>query len=238
MFITRFGSIASQIVGGGIGGIDAYTKSMLHFNGTDGSTTFTDESGKTWTAYSGAQIDTAQKKFGTASGLFTPNYYIDTPDSDDFYFGSGNWTIDFWVVRNGIGTTYICGQCDSSFSNASISTVIFFDSSNKPGLYVYDSTYGLFQTSVGSTAVTADSTWHHIAAVRNGSITTLYLDGVAQGSFNFNVTVNNVAYKYAIGRAGERSANYLNGWIDEFRISKGIARWTADFTPPASEYTT
>src|SRR5689334_6463249 len=47
---------------------DSYTKALLHFNGSDGSTTFTDESGKTWSVNGDAQIDTAQSEFGGASG--------------------------------------------------------------------------------------------------------------------------------------------------------------------------
>ena len=50
------------------------------------------------------------------------------------------------------------------------------------------------------------------------------------------VTVNNSAYKIAIGRYGENGSAYMNGWIDEFRFSKGIARWTTNFTPPTSAY--
>ena len=60
---------------------DTYTKSLLHFNGSDGSTTITDESGKTWTAYDNAQIDTAQSKFGGASMLLDGvGDYIKTTD--------------------------------------------------------------------------------------------------------------------------------------------------------------
>jgi hypothetical protein len=49
---------------------DAYTVALLHMNGADTSTTFTDEAGTAWTAAGNAQIDTAQKVFGTASGLY------------------------------------------------------------------------------------------------------------------------------------------------------------------------
>ena len=75
---------------------DIYTKSLLHFNGADASTTFTDESGKAWTASGHAQIDTAQSVFGGASGLFDgTDDYIYAADSDDWNLGTLDFTVDF-----------------------------------------------------------------------------------------------------------------------------------------------
>lgn len=70
---------------------------LLHMNGSDASTTFTDQRGHTFTAAGNAQIDTAQSKFGGASGLFDASGdYISTPDSDEWSFGSGDFTIECW----------------------------------------------------------------------------------------------------------------------------------------------
>ena len=78
---------------------DSYTKLLLHMNGTDGSTTFTDdgETGHTVTANGDAEIDTAQKQFGTASGLFSGTGYLSILDHADFDFGADNFTIDFYI---------------------------------------------------------------------------------------------------------------------------------------------
>ena len=99
---------------------DSYTKVLLHMNGTDASTTFTDESGKTWTANGNAQIDTASYKFATGSGLFDGGGdYIDTPDNADFNFGSGDFTIDLQMRRNSSGViTKFAGQTDSAKTNS------------------------------------------------------------------------------------------------------------------------
>ncbi|HPC33867.1 MAG TPA: hypothetical protein PL061_13005, partial [Syntrophales bacterium] len=71
-------------------GIDSYTKSCLHFQN------------RVWTFYGNAQIDTAQKPFGTGSLLLDGSGdYIGTVDSPDFDFGTGDFTIDFWVRRDG-----------------------------------------------------------------------------------------------------------------------------------------
>ena len=218
-------------------GIDAYVMAMLHFNGTDASTTFTDETGKTWTRQGNAQIDTARKKFGTASGLFDgTGDYIDTPDSADFDVGSGDFTVDFWLQRGALGALTVFGQGNSSLAAASTSMRCRF-ASDIP-VFAVSSGGTAYTTSAGATAITADSAWHHIAVVRYGNTLTLYLDGVAQGTADVTgVTVNNSSNKFAIGRPGEYNGYYFKGWIDEFRFSKGIARWTTNFTPPTSEYT-
>jgi hypothetical protein len=83
------------------------------------------------------------------------------------------------------------------------------------------------------------SLWHHVALVRYGNILTLYIDGIGQNTTaNVNgVNVNSSSGNLSIGRPGDYNGYYFNGWIDEFRFSNGIARWTSNFTPPASAYT-
>lgn len=214
------------------------TKVLLHFNGSDASTTFTDEAGRTWTAHGNAQLDTAQYKFSIASGLFDGfGDYIDTPDSDDFALSNGDFTIDFWVKRNAYNAYHmICGQNDSAASAATISFVIYFTNTNKIEAYIVTGT--TYKTVTGTTAIT-DSNWHHVALVRYGSALRLYIDGTQEGGdiSVSGVTVNNSANKLSIGRAGEYNSQYFNGWIDEFRFTPGLARWTSNFTPPTAEYT-
>jgi len=217
--------------------LDANVSAMLHMDGADASTTFTDETGKTWTANGNAQIDTAQQKFGTASGLFDgTGDYIDTPDHADFDIGSGDFTIDFWVRRNAVGLHRICGQGDNLATATTISWAMYFNAGTNTltgGFNVVAVTKAA--TSTGT--VTADGIWHHIAMVRYGNTMTLYIDGTADGTVDVTgATANNSAYKPTIGRLGELAGQNYNGWIDEFRFSKGIARWTANFTPPTKAY--
>ncbi len=219
---------------------DSYTKALLHMDGSDASTTFTDESGKTWTANGNAQIDTAQSKFGGASGLFDgTGDYVDTPDSADFDFGSGDFTIDLWIKRGADGVTqYFAGQGNSS---ATISTTSFqcgVESTNKLAFYFMWGAGGAdYSGCISTTSITVASGWVHVAFVRNGNTFTQYINGTADGTINLTgKTMNNSAYKFAFGRIGEYASNTWNGWLDEIRVSKGIARWTANFTPPTSAY--
>jgi hypothetical protein len=231
MMHAIIGTVSSQIQSSG--GFDSYVKSLLHFNEN-----LTDEAGKTWSYYGGAGYTTSVKKFGSASEAFDGSGdWIDTPDSADFDVSSGDFTVDFWVRRTGTGTHYVFAQCDSSPSAASTSIGMYFDSSHKPRMVVYSGSTA-YSTSAGATAVAVDGSFHHIACVRHGNTLTIYLDGTAQGTADVTgVTVNNSSNKFTIGRVGENDGNYFNGFIDEFRFSKGIARWATDFTPPTSEYT-
>lgn len=212
------------------------SKALLHMNGTDASTTITDESGKTWTAGGNAQIDTAQSKFGGASLLLDgTGDYVDTADHADFDVSNQNFTIECWLRRNATGQLVVCGQADSSASAATISWFLQFDGSNHLLGGIYSGTSGYYATSTGT--ITNDGNWHHVACVRNGNTITLYRDGTADGTRDVTgVTANNSANRVAIGRHGENNANYFNGWIDEFRFSNGIARFTANFTPPTLAY--
>jgi hypothetical protein len=88
----------------------------------------------------------------------------------------------------------------------------------------------------GTTAIT-DTNWHHYAAVREGNTLKLYLDGKLEGTLDVTgLTVSNPTTKFSVGRMGEYTSTTTKGWIDEFRFSKGIARWTAEFTPPQASY--
>jgi hypothetical protein len=213
---------------------DSYTKSLLHFDGSDGSTTFTDESGKSWTRYGNAELDTASKKFGTASGLFDGNGdYINTPDNDDWCPEGGDFTVDFWVKRASINARM--GLCMQSDGGAGVSFSLEFSSGN--AIYVIMRSSGSAYEITSSSTLTDTTSFHHIALVRYGNTATLYLDGTSVGTANLTgVTIKNVTGNFTIGRYGDYNDLFFNGWIDEFRYSKGIARWTGNFTPQSSAY--
>jgi hypothetical protein len=220
------------------GTLDSYTKALLHMDGADASTTFTDETGKTWSPVGTAQIDTAQKEFGSGSGLLDGNSdYITTPDNADFTFGSGNFTLDFWVMFGSVV------QADQVFYSHGITAapgysdmiMQFNDSSSHKIRMLINLGTGWDLEFSGAKTDWATGTWYHIALVRNGSDFAVYVDGTKDGTGGTSAgtlrTPDTVVY-VGCNRGGQ----FFNGWLDEYRISKGVARWTGNFTPLAEPY--
>ncbi len=217
-------------------GIDSAAKLVLHMNGADASTTFTDSSASAHkvTANGNAQIDTAQYKW-TSSGLFDGNAdYLSIPDSDDWYLGTGAYAIDFWFRPNALpgvsGTMIFLNQHASATHRHELS--IYNDS----GTYYLN--YDVNNVSVFWRAATlATGNWYHLAITRDASNNArIFLDGTQLGATVTDAyTIENLAAEFRIG-ANQDGTGAYNGWIDEFRISKGVARWVSNFTPPTEEY--
>ena len=227
--------------------LDLYTKSLLHMNGTDGSTTFNDNAMHTWTAFGNAQVDTAQSKFGGASGLFDGNGdYIQTPYSADFDFGTEDFTWDLWVRWNALPTSgsdalITVGRMTNN-NNVVVLYLSYEAATAKWRLYFVANVGGVTKAHYYTAALSfSNGTWYHLAVVRNGSNVYIFRNGTslaltvatAIGTNSITLAVQEAT---TMGRLGNYTGYDFNGWIDECRISKGIARWTADFTPPTGEY--
>jgi hypothetical protein len=199
-------------------------------DGTNGSTTFTDNSSNalTVTANGNAQISTAQSKFGGASGLFDgTGDFLTTPSNAVVAVGTGDFTVEAWVRRTSGGTfSTVVGTRPDSGSYADAWT-LGVDGSNN--LYLY--TNGFIAQSAGG-LITLD-TWHHIAVVRSGTAVRMYHNGtqVATGtnSQDFSRQI------LAVG-ANVNGDQAFAGYIDDLRITKGVARYTANFTPPTAAF--
>lgn len=212
---------------------DTDTKLWLHADGADESTTFTDSStnAKTVTAYGGTQLDTAQKKFGTASGLFDGNAdYLSLADSDDWDFGTGDYTIDFQVRFNNVSSNRTFFDIGKYTSAAGI----LFEFHSKNRLYLYHNGNGNQTSFSWSPSI---NTWYHIALVRTSGTVKCFVDGTQVGSDWSNATnIQSGTFGAKIGTYYDGSQDPMNGWIDELRIVKGTAVWTSNFTPPSSAY--
>lgn len=217
----------AMMAGGGGGGGDPYwanVVSLLHFDGADGSTTFTDQTGKSWTPAGSVQIDTAQSKFGGASCLFNGTTDYLTCTHADFTLGTGDFTIEMWVRLNSTaGNQYL-------LDIGSNGTIISFYSGR---ILYYDSV-----TGIGGDLYTAGPTlstgqFYHIAVSRNSGVIRAFCDGIKWGEQAG--AQNKTATNANIGRYGG-GGHYLDGWLDELRITKGVGRYTANFTPPTASF--
>lgn len=204
---------------------DTDCKLMLHMDGSDASTTFTDSSNSanTVTAVGTAQIDTAQSVFGGASGLFDGTCKITVPDSADWDLGTGDFTIEFRTRFSSVAGSFI-DRNDQGFSiRMAGATSIRVD---------YPATPNVFNRAWSPST----GTWYHVALTRNGSNNYLFVDGTQLGatvSDSSDITLG--VEVLHIGNS-ESVDNGFSGWLDELRWIKGTAVWTANFTPPTSAY--
>lgn len=214
---------------------DSYTKLLLHCNGADAATSFVDSAlTKTVTANGTAQLDTAQKKFGSASGLFDGDSdYLSLADSADWNLSNGAFTIDFWarwaaLPANGVHMGFV-----THFTDVNNRWIFFM--ANDGGTYNLKFYAAPTYVDAGEAMTLSIDTWYHLAVVRSGDSWYFFLNGTQLGTtITDNRTLGDFT-DFIIGKDFSTSG-YFNGWIDEFRVSKGIARWTANFTPPTQEY--
>jgi len=192
---------------------------------------FTDEKGKTLTAYSGAAISSTQSKFGGYSGYFTGSSYVDIAYSSDFDFGSGDFTIEAWVYVPDVSSNktiiqrYITGnQCWDFLIGGTAPNFRCSTNGSADAVSVYGPTLSAL-------------TWTHVAVVRYGSIIRVFTNGVAGTDGSFTGAIYATSSGPVIGK-NQDNVWYFNGYIDDLRVTKGVARYVDNFTPPTSAFKT
>jgi hypothetical protein len=232
---------AKSITGG-----DQYYPScslLMHFNGSNGSTTFIDNSPrtKTFTVNGNSQISTAQSKFGGASAYFDgTGDYLSTNSSNNFAFGTGDFTVEFWIYSSDVSSATQRGFLQTSNTAGGLKPsyttgIAILQGANNSGGQLNGGLYAnIAGTGFGSTtAVISTNTWYHIALVRNSGTSTLYVNGTSVGTAS---TTGNCSGTY-LSIGGYESTSFLyQGYLDELRITKGVARYTTNFTPQTSEF--
>ena len=213
---------------------------LLHMDGANGSTTFTDSSpgSKIVTAYGGARISTAQSKFGGASAIFDGiNDYLSAPAHADFDFGTGDFTLEAWVFPATISgyASIICRQ--QNIGGEGLFQLRL--NSGKPELVFCANSSSDVVTLAAAQSIAAN-TWTHIALSRLGGIGRLFVDGVLADTKSTAGTLNVAGRPLTIGvlndGEGTNLAAFFSGRIDEARITKGAARYTANFNPPTEAF--
>jgi concanavalin A-like lectin/glucanase superfamily protein/IPT/TIG domain-containing protein len=210
---------------------------LLHGEGTDTSTTITDEKSHTMTANGNAQIDTAQKKFGSASILLDgTGDYASAADSADWFFSNNDFTLECWVrFNNTSGQQTFISQYDAGANQRSFSF-----GKTAGGLLEILISYTGSSNNIIKQETWSPSTgvWYHVAVSRNTNDLRLFLDGTQLGA-TVNISTNathNSTEALRVGARGSTAADFLNGWLDDVRITKGVGRYTANFTPATQPF--
>lgn len=206
--------------------------SLLNFQGADGSTTFIDYTGKTWTPAGDAQIDTS---LGYQTGQFDgAGDYLTTGTGADWNMGSGAFTLEAWVRPNSpTGTFELIFNSRASGVGTATGMQLGYSTAGFQG-NVWTSSGTGFGVCLGGTAVA--NTLAHVAYQRSGSDFALFVDGASVATASSASTVGN-ASTVNIGRSPAATGTfYLNGRLRALRLTKGVARYTAPFTPPPAPF--
>lgn len=205
---------------------------LLHFNNTNASQPFIDNGPSSLNFFAnnaGPVLTTTDFKFGTSSVSFpgTTGSYVVCTNGTPFAFGTGDFTVEFWINRANAGS-YIFGN----ITTGNLST-------NYTGLISLSGTF-VFQTGVGpifsGTTVIALNTWTHVAVTRASGVIKSFINGIVDANLS-NAANFSTTESFAIGSLGTLTGvQAFAGKIDEFRVTKGFARYTAAFTPATFEF--
>ncbi len=210
---------------------------LLHMNGANGSTSFVDSSSyaRTVTAHNNTSISTAQSRFGGASGYFDGiNDYLSVADANDLTIGSSSFTIEFWARFDTLlYNVAFAGQGDASNSN--LSWDLYWDATNK---LFFSYTFNGFTSNFRSVNWTPSvSTWYHVAVVRNSGQLYFFVDGalLGTGAISTSALYDSTA-PLRIGARYSTITDDFKGYLDDLRITIGVARYTAAFTAPTAAF--
>ena len=157
----------------------------------------------------------------------------------EFDWGTQDMTIDFWVSKSTANIWMFYGGCTNwGLWHADSTWTI----AGSPGGALYWSAGvdlpGYDEVIWSNSNFRGLSGWHHVALVKSGSLHMMFIDGIKQNrTVDIGANVPGFgSHDFFVGRHAGTSPDALNGTMDEFRLSVGIARWTENFTPPTIAY--
>jgi hypothetical protein len=207
------------------------------------------QAGGNWNATAWTSVYSPLSPFGdTYPGSMQfngSNQYLHFSNNAAFNFDSADFTIECWV--NLISVSYVNslgGRVAQILSNAvgfsgnGWNVQIIGNASGVPTSIEFNSRQGSSQVTVTASVTMPNSTWHHVAVVRAGTVTSIYLNGVSVGSGTLsNQTITSAESLWIGGQNITGYQHWLNGYISNLRVVKGTALYTSNFTPSTTPLT-
>lgn len=212
---------------------------LLHGDGANGSSTITNNApaAKAISVIGSTTVSSASSMFGGSSIKFPglASAYLSMPRDESVTLGTSDFTIETWFNRTAQST--VAPSLFSNFSSwgAGALGIMAGHATNDVNRYqVYGN--GVGTPLINSIATITTGVWQHIALVRIGGTLTLYVNGLNNGSANVTgINFTGIGSTVTIGMSLDSpSITYLNGYLDDYRITKGIGRYTGNFTVPSA----
>jgi hypothetical protein len=177
-----------------------------------------------------AQISTSVKKYGTGSLAFDGTGDALYSTSQSVIFGTGDFTLEFWVYFNAVNNSTVKFIYDMRNSGATSASFLAQEAGNT---WTYWNGAGTSISSGFTSSTFTSSTWTHVAICRSSGTTRFFAGGTLTNSA---ADTSNYANSTLTFGARYSYSDGLNAYIDDLRITKGYARYTATFTPPTAAF--
>lgn len=177
-----------------------------------------------------AQVSTSVFKFDKSMYFDGTGDYITVLADPLFSFGTGNFTVEFWIRFNSVSSVQTI--YDNNYGTASN---LLFQTNTSGNMIVY---LNGTLTTITSSVQAFVNNWYHYALVRSGSTVTLYLNGSSVGSTTYSGNAGNASSPVYIGGSTNGGGYYLNGYLEDVRVTRGYARYSSNFTPPTLSFNT
>lgn len=198
---------------------------LMHFDGANNSSTFTDEKGHVPNINGTPVISTNYSKFGGSSLYLNASSNLFFNNQSDLDLSTGDFTIECWLyILSNPDNFGIYVKSGASNTGVLVNTkkLSFWIDANSPAPYLKGST----DLEMGQ--------WYHLAVCRDADTFKCFVNGILDGSTTFPQATSLGLNSAVLG--GGFYQNSLNGYIDEFRLTKGFTRYTTNFTIPDSAF--
>lgn len=204
---------------------------LLHFDGD-----LVDQKSRVWSPLDSPTISSDVFKFGTGSIQFNGSNRIETPDDGSFTFGTDDFTVEMFVRYASVPSTSAPATLFSKSGASGRSYALTVDAVG----FTFRYTIGGTDVVIPLGTYAAVGTFNHVAITRRNGLISLFVNGVKNGADSADAAsahdVNDAPLTVGCLFTGSVAVNGLNGHVDEVRITKGVARYTADFTPPTKAF--
>ena len=181
-----------------------------------------------------AQVSTAQKKFGTSSAYFNASAgtRISEASSANFGYGTGDFTVEFWTaIASSTGNAQVL--LDQRTAEVSMAApVIYVDDAGTLYYFLLGA-----NAIVAASAITGYNTWYHVAISRSSGSTKMFVNGTQVGGTLGDTNNYGSSLPIAVGASWQGNAP-MSGYVQDLRVTKGVARYTANFTAPTAAFLT
>jgi len=184
-----------------------------------------------------AQVSTSVVKYGSGSLAFDgTGDYLSMPSTATNRFGSANWTMELWF-RTPAATTRQIILGWNAIASGYGACIVNFLANGKIGLQISESgsSWKFDDTTTGVGSALSANTWYHLVVTRVGQIVTVYINGVSIGTYSLTASTTSLmtnGIRNVVGINPDLTNQPFNGYIDDLRVTIGVARYTANFTPP------